>query len=450
MARLRQDLWLSARGRDLPFLALCAAVVATMFRSVDVPSFEVGVAGTSVSLGLTDVVLAVLAGFVLARLAGRGALPRPARAVTAAAFAFSAWLLLSSAVNGVEALVGAGKLLEYGILGLGAVLFVPRRAQVWALVALLVAITAVVDVIALVDVAQSGERQGAFIGSHELAWLGGMVLAAGVALLFASARRLHWVGIAVTLVGATGTAVGAALAGLLGMWLALAAIVALAVARGSLRLRPLLLTLAVGAAVTAAAIPLRSGDLGFIEEGPSLGAKSAGGWSQRLIYTYIGGRVFLDNPILGTGWHGNLPPSEWAHFLDDAKRRFPEQPPRYFPAPTDEYVPQQTYDQVLTELGIVGAALFLVLAGLVVGAAVGVGRRWPRGGPDEALAYLPTAWIAALAGSLAGAALYGGLALTALFWLTLGVVALMPSLVPPRRPEPRSPAQREERTPAPA
>src|SRR5215211_2861065 len=448
MAPLRGDSWRSGRGRDLPFLALCAAVVATMFRSVDLPSFDLGVAGTNVSLGPTDVVLAVLAAFVLARLAGRGALPRPARAVTAAAVAFSAWLLVSSALNGAEALVGAGKLLEYGILGLGAVLFVPRRAQVWALVGLLLAITAVADAIALVDLVRSGERQGAFIGSHDLAWLGGMVLAVGVALQFAPSLRPRWFGLAAILAGGIGAAVGAALSGLLGMWLALAAIVALAAARGSLRVRPLLLTIAVGAAVTAAAIPLRSGDLGFVEAGPSLSAESAGGWSQRLIYTYIGGRVFFDNPILGTGWYGNLPPSEWARFLPDAQRRFPDQPPRYFPGPDDEYVPQQTYDQVLTELGIVGGLLFLALAAMVVRAAVAVGRRWPRDAPDEAAAYLPAAWVAALAGSLAGAALYGGLPLTALFWLTLGVVALMPSLVPPRRAEPLPPAQREERTPA--
>src|SRR5215211_7782392 len=176
MAPLREDSWRSGRA-------------------VDLPSLDLGVAGSSVSLGPTDVVLAVLAAFVLARLAGRGALPRPARAVTAAAFAFSTWLLVSSALNGAEALVGAGKLLEYGILGLGAVLFVPRRTQVWALVGLLVAITAVADAVALVDLARSGERQGAFIGSHDLAWLGGMVLAVGVALQFAPSLRPRWFGL---------------------------------------------------------------------------------------------------------------------------------------------------------------------------------------------------------------------------------------------------------------
>jgi hypothetical protein len=449
MARVPgNDLW--RPGRDIPFLVLCAAVVATMIRSVDEPAFVVHVAGTGISVTPTDVVVAVLAGFEVATLLGSRALPRPARAVSAAALAFSAWLLLSSALNGSAAFVGAAKLLEYAVLGLGVVLFVPRRAQVWTFVALLVGIVIVADAVALVELARTGERQGAFLGSHDIAWLGGLVLAAGVALQFAPDPRRRWLGIAAIVAGGIGAIVGAALAALLGMWLALAAIVLLAMVRGSAALRPIVVAVALGAVVTAAAIPLRSGDLGFVEQGPSLGAESAGGWSQRLIYTYIGGRVFLDNPLLGTGWYGNLPPSEWVRFRGDALRRFPEQPPHYFPGPTDDYIPQQTYDQVLTELGIVGGVLFLVLGVVVVQAAVGVARRWPRGAPDEALAYLPVAWTAALAGSIAGTALYGGLPLTALFWLTLGFVALMPSLVPPRPAEPHPPALREQRTPAPA
>jgi hypothetical protein len=301
-----------------------------------------------------------------------------------------------------------------------------------------------------VELARTGERQGAFLGSHDIAWLGALVVAAGAALQFAPDPRRRGLGIAAIVAGGIGAIVGAALSALLGMWLALAAVVVLAAVRGSARLRPVVVALAVAAAVTAAVIPIRAGDLGFVEKGPSLSAESAGGWSQRLIYTYIGGRIFLDNPLLGTGWYGNLPPSEWVRFRDDALRQFPDQPPGYVPGPTDDYIPQQAYDQVLTELGIVGGVLFLILGVVVIRAAVGVGRRWPRGAPDEALAYLPAAWTAALAGSLAGSALYGGLPLTALFWLTLGLVALMPSLVPPRPAEPRPPALREERTPAPA
>ncbi|MEX0673990.1 MAG: O-antigen ligase family protein [Gaiellaceae bacterium] len=431
MARvLRSGLW--RPGRDLPFLVLCAALAASMIRAVDQPAAVVAVAGTDVAVTPTDAAIAALAVLVLARLLGAGALPRPARAPTLAAAAFSGWLLLSSALNGADALSGAAKVLEYGVLALGTVLFVQRRAQLWLLLGALLAVAVVADVWGLVGLITSGGvRQGAFLGSHDLPALGTLLLAVAGAILVTRSSRLRWFGVAAALAGALGVVLGAALAGLLAVWLVVAAVAALAAARRSLSLPGLALMVAVAAAVTAAAIPIRSGDLGFVEAGPSLQAESAGSWSQRLIYTYIGWRVFLDNPVLGTGWHGQLPPSEWAHHLDDARARFPDQPPHYFPRPNDELIPQQTYDQVLFELGLVGALLFLGLAVVAARAAVRVGRAWPRGGPDEPLAYLPAAWLAAIAAMLAGAALYGGLPLMALFWLTLGVVALAPSLMPP-------------------
>jgi hypothetical protein len=128
-----------------------------------------------------------------------------------------------------------------------------------------------------------------------------------------------------------------------------------------------------------------------------------------------------------------LPPEEFARYLDDAHRRFPDQPESYFPSPNESFIPQQTYDQVLYELGIIGALLFLLLAFVTVRAAVRVSRAWPRGDPDEAFAYLPAAWVAALAGGLSGAALFGGTPLAAIFWITIGVTALAPSLAPPAR-----------------
>jgi hypothetical protein len=74
---------------------------------------------------------------------------------------------------------------------------------------------------------------------------------------------------------------------------------------------------------------------------------------------------------------------------------------------------------------------------VTVRAAARVARSWPRDDPDEPAAYLPAAWVGALAGGLAGAALFGGIPLAAIFWITIGVTALAPSLAPPAtRPEP--------------
>jgi hypothetical protein len=265
-----------------------------------------------------------------------------------------------------------------------------------------------------------------------------MSLAVGVAALYAAApRRLALVaGIA----GALGVVLGAALAGLLGLYLAVGAIVALASVRGKTTRRALGLTAAVLVLVTAGVLALRLGDFGFGDESDDAGV-AGGSWRQRLIYVYVGGRVFLDNPVLGTGWHGELPPEEYAAYLPDARRTFPNEPPHYFPSPSGTFIPQQTYDQVLYELGLVGAALFLVLGVLTVRTVARVGRAWPPGRTDTALAYFPAAWVGSLAGALAGAALFGGNPLTTMLWLTLGVAALSPSLVPP----PRTPEPAEER-----
>jgi hypothetical protein len=450
----RQELWRAAR--DPRFLVLSIAVALSLVRSADQPSFDLSLAGTEVAFVPTDLALAALAVLVVLHLAGSGSLPRPARSVAIAAAAFSAWLLLSSAANGSEALVAAAKLLEYGVLALGVVLFVRRRIQLWLLTGVLVAVTAVAGLwglLAFFDLPPAdGEfpwrRQPSFLGEHDLAALGTMSLALGLAALYAPRHRLGRVfPLVATVAGGVGVVLGAALASVLGLYLCAAAIAGLAVARGAATRRALALTAVVLVAVTAGVLALRSGDLaafgrflGVAERSESQD-ENAASWSQRLIYVYVGGRIFLDQPVLGTGWHGTLPADEFVEYLPDARDRFPDQPDRYFPTAETGFIPQQTYDQVLYELGVVGAALFAALVVVTAAAALGVARRWPRGDPDEPAAYLPAAWVAALLGGLAGAALFGGIPLAAIFWLTLGVAALAPSLVP-ARPLPPAPAER--------
>jgi hypothetical protein len=151
----------------------------------------------------------------------------------------------------------------------------------------------------------------------------------------------------------------------------------------------------------------------------------AGSWSQRLIFVYIGGRIFVEHPVLGTGWWGNLPPSEYARFLPDARRRFPDQPRRYFPPADGPFIPQQTFDQVAYELGIAGIALFLALLAAAGRAALRSARGWRPGDTDELAAYLGAPWLASLVGAIAGSALFGGTPMAALFWLTFGLIATL-------------------------
>lgn len=434
---------------DLPLIVLATATVLSLIRSIDQPSYTIDLAGSDVDVVLTDVALSVLAVICVQRLLGRGSLPRPARALAVAAAAFSAWLFLSSAANGADALVAAAKLLEYGILALGFVLFVRRRLQLWLLVAALVAFTVAAVGYGLlaffdapfVESRFPGRRQPSFLGEHDLAALSTMTLAVGLAALFSPGHRLGRLPLVAGVAGAIGIVLGAAVAGLLGLYLAAGAVVVVAVARGMATRRAVLTTAAVTLAITIGVLGLRSGDLGAFLRSVGIGERqedsfgNAASWNERLIDAYIGGRIFLDNPIVGTGWYGELPPEEYARFLDDARTRFPDEPATYFP--TDVFIPQQTYDQVLYELGIVGALLFLVLAVVTVRTAARVARAWPRDDPDEPAAYLPAAWVAALAGGLSGAALFGGIPLAAIFWITIGVTALALSLAPPSgRPEP--------------
>lgn len=429
---------------DLPFLVFCAALALSLVRAIDMPRLELMVGSTDVDVTPTDVALIALAVVCALRLLGRASLPQPARAPTLAAAAFSCWLVVSSALNGIEAFVAAAKLLEYGVLALGLVLLVRRRVQLWIVVGVIsafaVAATAwgVLAFFGLVDADFSGRRQPSFTGEHELAILSTLALSVALASLFAPGHRLPRPALAVAgSVGAIGVVLGAAVAGLLGLYAAVAAIVVAAVSRGTATRRALAVTGLTVVLVTTGVLGLRSGDLGGflrslgVGEAKAQSDRNAASWNERLVFAYIGGRIFLDSPILGTGWHGQLPPDEYVQYLDDARRRFPDLPPTYFPERMG-FIPQQTYDQVLYELGIVGALLFLALGAITLRSTIQVARAWPRGDPDEPAAFLPVAWTAAVACALVGAALFGGSAMTAVFWLTLGLAAAAPSLVPQR------------------
>ena len=306
---------------DLPLIVLATATVLSLIRSIDQPSFTIEIAGSEVEFVLADAALAVLAGFCLQRLLGSGSLPRPARALAISAAAFSAWLLLSSAANGADAVIAAAKLLEYGVLALGFVLFVRRRLQLWLLVGVLVAFTVAAvayGVLAFfnapfVESRFPGRRQPSFLGEHDLAALATMTLAVALAALFAPNHRLGRLPLVAGVAGAIGVVLGAAVAGLLGLYLAVGAILAVAVARRQATQRAVAVTLAVTAAITIGVLSLRSGELGAFLRSVGIGERqedtfgNAASWNERLIDAYLGGRVFLDNPILGTGWHGELP-----------------------------------------------------------------------------------------------------------------------------------------------
>jgi hypothetical protein len=410
-------LW--AELRSARFALFLATVALCLIRARDQPSLDVGIGGTTAAIVPADVALVALAAAVVTTDAGRRAV-RAVLPAAAAAIAFCALLLVSAATNGATAFVSGGKVIELAALALGALALVRDRRRLDALADLLILFTLVADAAGVVKfVTGGGGRQASFLGEHDFAALATLPLLYGLALLHERGRdRRAWLAIGL---GGLGCVLGAALASLLGLYLGAVVLLVLQAVARRLSLRDVAATVAVVAVVTGGTLVLRAGDLGFVQswfgKPPSTPGQYASSWSQRLIYTYVGGRVFVAHPLLGTGWWGDLPPNEFARFLPDARRRFSDQPVRYFPPADKPFIPQQTYDEVLYELGAVGAALFLGLLALLARAALRAARRG-RG----LLSTVPALWLAASLGAVAGEGLFGGTPLAATFWLVAGVV----------------------------
>jgi hypothetical protein len=410
--------------RSPRFALLLLTLAFCLVRARDQPSIDIGIGSTTAAVIPADILLVALGLTCLATIVKSG-LGRELWLPVGAAAVFSGILVVSAAVNGSSALVAGVKVTELTALGLGAALFLRTRGQLDALVDLLLAFTLVADAIGAVRFVTSGGRQASFLGEHDFAALATLPLLYGLVLVFDNRARAR---AALALVaGAIGCILGAALASLVGLYLGAAALVLIAWHRGSVTIAKLALTAGVVGIVTAGTLVIRAGDLGFLQawfgKPEARPGQYAASWSQRLIYAYVGGRVFVAHPVLGTGWWGELPPKEFAGYLPAARRRFTDQPPNYFPPADKPFIPQQTWDQILYELGIVGGAAMLVTLVALGRAAVRAARR------RAALAAIPAAWLAASIGALAGEGLFGGTPLAASFWLVAGVVLAMSTAV---------------------
>jgi O-antigen ligase len=406
---------------DLYFTIFLVTVALCLVRARDLPSVEVDVAGTGISIGPADVALLLTGILAVVRL--RSQRRFPAAAVLGAAALFAALVVATAIPNGARAFVAAAKLVELGALTLGAAAFLDRREHMAALVTVIVGFVGVASAwAAIAFVGAGGGRQASFVGEHDLAALATMALAVGLGRVHSRRGYPGQIAVVGIVAGVIGIVLGASLASLIGLYLAVTAILVVSWRRRDLRPAAAALTVSAAVLATAGTLALRQGDLGFLQSWfgppPETPAQYAASWSQRLIYVYVGGRVFLDRPFLGTGWQGELPPDDFAHYVPDARERFADQPAHYFPRTDKAFIPQQTYDQILFQLGLVGAAVFAALLLLAALRAAAAAR---QGDPDAA--YVPGAWLGSIAGALAGAALFGGSPLTAAFWLALGTTA---------------------------
>ena len=406
--------------------ALCVPLV---FLHADYqPSFTVSLGGSDATLYLSD--LAVLAIGAVGAVAGirLGFAPlRAGRAIWISSAVFLAFVLAGTAVGAAttdgyplaDNLLTTAKLTEYALLALAAPLAI-RGAQeltpllvvltAWSTAATFGALLQFLGVLNEFEGRRPGQREPSFLGIHDLAALSGATLAVGLlALALGERKRLGLVagiagGLGVILSGATAAVVGVAAAGaaawLLGRRraLAIAAVVSL-VAAGTIAIRAL------------DTRPLL--DALGIERPRDVATDPEASWQQRAALAYIGGRIFLDHPLVGVGWQASSEAEHYEPYLDDARARFPDLPERALPSPEHQWGVQNAYVQAAADLGVFG--LLAWLAFLLVPLSVA----WRAG----ASAGVPILWLLVSMGIWIGLGLVAGIPLVGLTWLSIGLAA---------------------------
>ena len=298
-----------------------------------------------------------------------------------------------------------------------------RMLVIWSVAATAWGLLQFLGLVSEFEGKRPGQREPSFVGIHDFAALSGAALvvgAAGVALGDGRPAGRRWSLVAVV-TGALGVVLSGAMTAVIGLWLALAAVLLGAAAVRALRARRAVALVAVVVLVTAGTAAMRAETierfaefLGIRDRVEQTGVES---YAHRTLLAYIGGRIWLDRPITGVGWQASS--EEWAYgpFLDDARRRFPNEPEQAFPAPDRPWGIQLLYLQVAADLGIAGVVLLVGFAA----AAVAAGVRNLRSAPG---ALVGLGWLAVAIGVWAGIGLVSGLPLDALTWLAAALVTL--------------------------
>jgi O-antigen ligase len=410
------------------------------------PKVQLGLGSTTAGIELSDV--AVLAVGLAALWAGVREGWAPLRAGRAIWIAAAAVLLavFAATLYGLARpphyrflthLVTAAKFAEYAVLAPAVPLLLRARRDVallfWTIAAWSVAGTGwgLLQFSGLVDEFEGRrplQREPSFLGIHDLAALSGAALALGLAVLALgpatrNERLLGWIAGAS---GAIGLVLSSAVAGALGIALAATAALVVATRRHVLTLARAAALVAVAVVVGAGVLLMRSGDVTSFIRFLGIGhepKKTADVESSvhRSLLAYIGVRIFADHPILGVGWQGSEEEGNYGPYLGAAHRRFPDEPAVAFPSPQHAWGVQNAYLQTLTDMGLVGFALLVVLllSGLVLGLRAAL-----RAPPEIAfLGLVGVLWILVATGVWNGLGLVAGIPLDALTWLSFGLVA---------------------------
>jgi len=300
---------------------------------------------------------------------------------------------------------------------------VVRAFVAWSVAATSWGLLQFLGIVAEFEGKRPGQREPSFVGIHDLAALSGAVLVVGsigVALGDGRPAGRRWSVVALV-TGALGVVLSGAMTAVLGLWLALAAVLLGARAVSALRGRRALALVGVTLLVTAGTATMRADTIerfaefiGLRERVADTGVES---YAHRTLLAYIGGRIWLDRPVTGVGWQASS--EEWAYapFLDDARPRFPGEPDQAFPSPQHPWGIQMLYLQVAADLGIAGIVLLLGLTAAGIAAAV-------RGLRVSPVPLVGLGWLCVVAGVWTGIGLVAGLPLEALTWIALGLVTV--------------------------
>lgn len=417
-------------------IVLAAAIPPLFLHATYQPTVHLGLGGADLDLTLADVAIAAVVTAALIEARGAGLAPlRRARWILAAGAAFVAFAWLSLLLPYLRdqdfpfllRTVSVGKFTWYALLA-PATLYLIRRPPdlrllgravvVWSVVATSWGLLQFAGVVDEFEGKRPGQREPSFIGIHDFAALSGAALTLGlIGLAYTDGKPLghawRWPAL---VTGALGIVLSGAMTAVIGLWLATVAIVLLAHRARALRVRALALATLVAVLVTLGTALMRADTLTHFAEFLGLRDETdrseVQSYAQRTLLGYIGLRIFLEHPVAGVGWNGSSDEFAFGPVLDEARARFPDEPDEAFPSAEHPWGVQNLYIQTLADLGVVGFASLLLLAGSAVVAAL---RR-----PDE-LQRVGLAWVLIVAGVWLGLGLVAGIPVLALTWIGLAL-----------------------------
>ena len=430
--------------RDVGALVLSASVPLLFLHERFQPEWSFELGGTTVDVRLADVaVLAVLAVAIVAATRSGISRLRPSVVLWLAGAALVAWLgfeVLRPASRSDpgfdDHLVTYLKLLEYATLAVAVPLLLRSARDLAIFVGAVILWCGVATTVAVLQflgldvfaVTTAGWRYASFLGRHDLAALATLATSAAAAGLLVGRQNLPTPQLAPLALagGALGLVLAGSVAAAGGFVLGALALALAARRRFSPTRRAALKLASLVVAVVLGVVVVRSAALEdflrFVGIHGDEAAQGVESYSQRTVLSYIGLRIFRDNPVLGVGWQRSATPEVFEPYVPDARERFPDVVELAFPAEGREWGVQNLYIQMLADTGVIGLALLLLLGAAGLGLAWRTAARAPTTFATGA-GLLVVCALLTLAGEWASLGIVAGIPLQAATCLVLGLAA---------------------------